>query len=99
MNTAKKAVLGSKSTLTRIIGNNVRKYRIEAGLTQEELAEMVGIGASFIARIECGQKIMSVPVLYRIAQVLQISSDMLLYERIDIPPMERVLNIISNYPR
>lgn len=74
----------TKSALTRIIGNNIHQYRTERGITQEELAEKVGIGASFIARIENGQKIMSVVVLYKIASALHVSSDMLLSEISDV---------------
>lgn len=85
-----------KRELMKTIGNNVYKYRTEIGLTQEELAEKVGIGGSFIARIECGQKIMSVPVLYKLAQTLHVSLDMLLSENTDSSTTERLTTIINN---
>lgn len=97
MSTVDMSILVSKAALTRTIGHNVHKYRISAGLTQEELAEKVGIGASFIARIESGQKIMSVPVLYKIAEALHVSTDMLLYDKMDISTSEKVQTIINSY--
>lgn len=88
----------TKLDLAKIIGNNVHKYRIAARLTQEELAEKVGVGASFITRIKCGQKIMSVPVLYKLAKALHVSADMLLSERESISCDERLSNLISETP-
>ncbi|MDE7325922.1 MAG: helix-turn-helix transcriptional regulator [Lachnospiraceae bacterium] len=88
----------TKSALTRIIGNNIYQYRIELGITQEELAEKVGIGASFIARIESGQKIMSVLVLYKIARALHVSSDMLFSEIPDATRQEKISKIVSSCP-
>lgn len=88
----------TKLDLAKIIGNNVHKYRIAARLTQEELAEKVGVGASFITRIECGQKIMSVPVLYKLSKALHVSADMLLSERESISCDERLSNLISETP-
>ena len=40
--------------LLGIIGENVKKYREKANLTQAELAEKVGIGTASVSRIERG---------------------------------------------
>lgn len=40
-----------KAELAKTLGYNVHKYRTAARLTQEELTEKAGIGASFITRI------------------------------------------------
>lgn len=87
-----------KTSLTRIIGNNVYKYRVESGMTQEELAEKVGIGASFVARIESGQKIMSVPVLYGLAKALCVSLDMLLSEESCTNSIEKLAILMKDCP-
>lgn len=87
-----------KAHLTKIIGNNIYKYRTESGLTQEELSEKAGIGASFVARIESGQKIMSVPVLYRLAKALHVSIDMLLSEEENTTTLEKLAILISDCP-
>lgn len=87
-----------KTSLTKIIGNNVYKYRIESGMTQEELAEKVGIGASFVARIESGQKIMSVPVLYGLAKSLCVGLDMLLSEEVSTSSIEKLAIFMKDCP-
>ena len=45
-----------EADVLKTIGENTRKYRTRAGLTQAELAEKVGVGTSFISRVERGQK-------------------------------------------
>ncbi len=56
------------------IGLKIRKYRIERGLTQEELANKVGISYSYLTQIEAPNvvKKMSLEVLYDIADTLGI---------------------------
>lgn len=36
----------------QLLGKNVRKYRIQTGMNQEELAEKVGCSSSHIGQIE-----------------------------------------------
>ncbi len=56
------------------IGKKIAKYRKEKGLSQEELANEVGISYSYITQIEAPNvtKKMSLEVLYDIADVLDI---------------------------
>lgn len=67
-----------KQELMLQIGENVRASRIRAGLTQAQLAEAADIGIPFVSNIECGQKMMSVPTLIAVADVLNVSCDSLL---------------------
>lgn len=61
------------------IGNNIRKYRKAAGLTQQQLAEKVGVATSFISRCEQGQKLFGIPSLLLLADVLNVSANAILY--------------------
>lgn len=70
----------TKKELMVQIGNNVRKFRMERKLTQEELAEYVGVNASAITRIEGGTRMMSIPLLYNVAMTLRVGFDSLLQE-------------------
>lgn len=65
--------------LLKIIGQNVFRYRKEAGLTQEELAERVGLTPGTISKIERGTMAVMVATLYNMAQALHVTCDALLY--------------------
>ena len=56
------------------IGIKISKYRIKKGLTQEQLAEKVGISYSYMTQIEAPNvvKKMSLEVLFDIADVLKV---------------------------
>ena len=59
------------------IGNKIKQKRRELGYSQEELAEICGISASYIGHIERGSKKMSIPIAVSIAHALQLSLDYL----------------------
>jgi transcriptional regulator with XRE-family HTH domain len=63
-----------------ILSNNVRKYRIARNLSQESLANLVGIEYSQISRIERGIINTSVSVIFAIAKALEIQASKLLEE-------------------
>lgn len=67
-----------KSTIAR----NIRKYRKQRGLTQEELALYAEISYDFVRRIETsyGKSGFSVFTLYKIATVLEVGLDDLIRE-------------------
>ena len=56
------------------IGIKISKYRIKKGLTQEQLANNVGISYSYMTQIEAPNvvKKMSLEVLFDIADVLKV---------------------------
>lgn len=61
------------------IGQNIKKYRYQLGITQQELAEMAGISFSTLAKIESGQNNNpNIITLASIAYELDVSVDTLL---------------------
>ena len=54
-------------------GHRVRVIRRKQGITQEELAEQVGISASFIGHIERGSRIASLETLVALCNTLKTS--------------------------
>lgn len=66
--------------LLRVIGENVKKCREKANLTQAELAEKVGIGTASVSRIERGEKRMKLETLRAVAEALDISVGLLFYQ-------------------
>ena len=60
------------------IGENIKKYRIAKNLTQEELAEVVGVAQSMICQIERGTKTPTLPLGKDIAIALNCPLEALL---------------------
>lgn len=84
-----------KDMLAGIIGENVGKYRSEAGLTQAQLAERVGVGTAFISRVERGQKMMKICTLYAMADALHVSCDALLYRHTAVTQVENIGRLLA----
>lgn len=73
---ARKHILEPKAV--ELLGDNVRKYRRLAKISQSLLAELVGVKYSQIARIELGKINTSVSMIYLIAEALNIEPELLL---------------------
>ena len=62
------------------IGQRIRKIRKAHKLSQEQLAEYVGISTTHMSHIETGNTKLSLPVLVDLAEVLEVHTDELLYD-------------------
>ena len=58
------------SWLRRFMPAVIRRYRDAAGLSQQELADRVGISKSYISSLELGYRAPSLNLLVKIAQTL-----------------------------
>jgi len=56
----------------RIVGWNLRRIRVERGLTIEDLAGNAEVDASFVARVERASANSSVDLLDRLARALKV---------------------------
>ena len=76
MTTFKREFKFGKNIMIKVSAN-IRKYRLEAGITQEQLAVDVGKSYDFIRRLEYkkGEIGCSIDTLYKISVVLGISMD------------------------
>jgi transcriptional regulator with XRE-family HTH domain len=54
------------------LARNLRKYRMERNLSQEELAERVGLSQTFLSQVECGSRNVSLEKIETLAEALQI---------------------------
>jgi transcriptional regulator with XRE-family HTH domain len=61
-----------------LLGKRVRIRRTVLELTQEGLAEKIGVSTSFIGHIERGSRKLSVETLYALCKALDTSADFLL---------------------
>ncbi|MBQ8641341.1 MAG: helix-turn-helix transcriptional regulator [Clostridia bacterium] len=65
------------------IGRNIRKYRKEKKLSQEQLAEIIHVSQNYVGNMERGEKIPSLETLVAIADALGVSSDVLLHDVVE----------------
>ena len=77
------------------IGQRVRKYRKAHQLSQEELAERVGISTTHMSHIETGNTKLSLPVLAALATDLEVGADDLLIETSRTSRGEAVEDVLS----
>ena len=62
----------------QIVGLNVRKHRIAAGLSQEELASRMGVEQYYISGWEAGRRNPTLITLWRAADALKVAPATLL---------------------
>ena len=62
------------------IGQRIRRVRKAYGLSQEELAEKVGISTTHMSHIETGNTKLSLSVFFDLASALEVRADELLYD-------------------
>ncbi len=77
------------------LGNRIRKTRMNCGITQEKLAEMVDISTNFMSLIENGRN-MSVETLVKIADALGVTVDYLLSDTMDLQSDKIMIQIAQN---
>ena len=67
------------SDIAKIIGQRIRNYRTQKGLSQEKLAELAGCHPTYIGQLERGEKNATLESVEKIASAMGIS----LYELFD----------------
>ena len=60
------------------IGKRIRKYREAKGWRQEDFAEKIGLSVTYTGMIERGEKVPALDTFITIANVLEVSADLLL---------------------
>ena len=61
------------SDLTKIVGQRIRNYRTQLGLSQEKLAELSGCHPTYIGQLERGEKNATLESIDKVASSLNIS--------------------------
>ena len=64
--------------MSTMIGNNIKTYRKNKGITQEELSELLKITPQAISKWESGTSFPDISMLIPLAKVLGVSTDMIL---------------------
>ena len=60
------------------IGARIRARRESLGMTREDLGRMLDVTGKFVADIEYGEKGVSIKTLYKLKQILGVSTDYIL---------------------
>ena len=60
------------------VGTLIRNYRINAGLTQEQFAEVIGLSAKHFSEIERGGDAMSMKAMLTFCETMGVTPDQLL---------------------
>ena len=68
-----------ESKITDTLGEILKRERLKAGYTREEIAERAGIGVRHLAAIENEQRMPSAEVLCRLVRAIGISADLIVY--------------------
>lgn len=66
--------------IVKVFSENVKKYRNNLGITQDELAFRSGLHRTYISAVECKRRSISLENIERIANALEIKSYKLLKE-------------------
>jgi transcriptional regulator with XRE-family HTH domain len=56
----------------RMVGRNVKRLRIAAGLSQAELAERMGVDRAYVSGLELGQRNPTIVTLWHLAEALSV---------------------------
>lgn len=70
------------SDIAKAVGQRIRNYRTQKGLSQEKLAELVGCHPTYIGQLERGEKNATLESTEKISSALQISLSTL-FEKLD----------------
>lgn len=66
--------------LQHIVGRNIRRLRRQRGLSQEELADEIGVHRTFMGGVERGERNLTLQTLERLAHRLGVDPVSLLRE-------------------
>ncbi len=58
----------------RFMPTVIRRYRDQAGLSQQQLADSVGVSKGFISALEAGRSVPNLDMLVQLAEALNVSA-------------------------
>lgn len=59
--------------MKKLLGKRIKELRLRNNLTQEKLAELLGIGERNLSKIECGINFISADTLEKLTKALNVS--------------------------
>ncbi len=86
----------SDNTLLKEMGERIYRRRKSLKLTQEELAEKLGVSTQMISNLELGKKAVRPENLAKLSVALNVSSDYVLFGSDKISPAESLYEQLLN---
>jgi transcriptional regulator with XRE-family HTH domain len=71
-------------------GDNLKEARTKKGISQSQFAELMGIHPAHISRYERNQTVPSIDVVKKFADLLEVTTDMLVYGDEDEKAKDRI---------
>ena len=81
--------------IKQLLGVRIRELRKNRNLTQEQLAELVGINPKYVSSIERGKENPTLDTFIKIAESLEVSIGELFYQLEAENPKRRMKKIVS----
>lgn len=63
-----------------MVGRNVRRLRVAAGLSQAELSTKIGVDRAYVSGLELGERNATILTLWHVAQALDVKVSRLFKE-------------------
>ena len=93
----KKVTKGHQSTIDfKRMGAIIKEARKNAGLTQEQLSEIIDVTPAFVGHIERGERSVSLKTLFAVADELNISFDYLLSKNVILDETQQTIKSFEN---
>lgn len=91
--------MGHNRDIKKLLGRRIKEIRTRKGLTQEKLAELVGIGERNLSKIECGNNFITAETLSNILLALDVEpSELFNFQHLENTDelKEELINAIKN---
>ena len=83
------------ATVSQMLGARIHTARRKQGITSNRLAELCGVGAVHIRKIESGKKLPSIPRFIMICNALETSPQYLLQDSLDFEGFDMQLRLLD----
>lgn len=61
-----------RESIAKNLGSNIKKFRLEKGLSQEHLALRAGVHPAYLGRLERGEKCPTLDTVFKICEALDV---------------------------
>lgn len=78
MSSDQPTLTGVEGELQRVVGRNLRAYRVARGLSQEQFADVLGVHRTYMGGVERGERNLTLRSVERLAERMGVDAASLL---------------------